>query len=280
MAGCRPDLPRILILEGNTPELALGAQKALGRTAAQGFGAALKAEAPGVEFTVAAPYFDDFDPAAYDLSAFDGMAVTGSGVAWSGADERARPFWDMFERAFKAGTPAFGSCWGMQTAAVALGGVTEAGPNGVEAGVARAVRPLGDHPMTAGRRAAFDVVAMHRDDVTQAPEGAVVTAMNDHTAVQAFAYERDGVDFWGVQYHPECWLDDAAFWLSRPGSAWSEMESAETRLKRAEAMKRVAADPAHHVALAVKHGINLDLLDRAYHRTELGNWLRCKIRRA
>ena len=124
------------------------------------------------------------------------------------------PFWVMYEKAFAAGTPSFGSCWGMQTAAVALGGETKAGPNGVEVGFARAIRPA-DHPMMAGRRDGFDALAMHRDDVTRAPEGAVVTASNDHTAVQAFAYEAGDADFWGVQYHPECRLRDVAHWLGR-----------------------------------------------------------------
>lgn len=263
---------RILILEGNTPDLALGAQNTLGRTAAQEYAAALKLEAPGLETVIAAPFFDDFDPDDHDLSAYDGMVVTGSGVVWSGADEEARPFRDMYERAFTAGTPCFGSCWGMQTAAVALGGRVGAGPNGVERGVARNVRPTVDHPMTAGRRDGFDVICMHRDDVIRAPEGAVVTATNDHTAIQAFAYDRDGASFWGVQYHPEVWLETAAFWLSRPGAAWSKADAA-----RAKALRRIADDPAANALLAVKYGVNLDILDRSYHRTELRNWLRSKV---
>ena len=265
-------MPRLLILEGNTPDLALSAQKELGRTAAQGFAESLKAEAPNLQCEVAAPYFDGFDPDAYDLAAYDGMVVTGSGVGWSAEDERARPFWDMFERAFAAGTPSFGSCWGMQTAAVTLGGEAKAGPNGVERGFARSVRPVGDHPMMAGRREAFDVLCMHRDDVTRAPEGAMVTATNDHTAIQAFAYDQGGVSFWGVQYHPEIWLKEVAHWISRPGDAWSEAEAA-----KAKALLRVADDPAQNAFLAVKFGVNMDILDRPYHRTELRNWLRAKV---
>ena len=99
-----------------------------------------------------------------------------------------------------------------------------------------------------------------------------MTATNDHTAVQAFAYDQGGVSFWGAQYHPECWLEDAAFWLSRPGPAWSKAEAA-----RAKALKRVADDPAANATLAVKFGVNLDILDRSYHRTELRNWLREKV---
>ena len=28
-------------------------------------------------------------------------------------------------------------------------------------------------------------------------------AGNSHSSVQAFAIDRDGIDFWGMQYHPE-----------------------------------------------------------------------------
>ena len=35
------------------------------------------------------------------------------------------------------------------------------------------------------------------------PEGAVRLAGNGHSEVQAFAIDRDGIDFWGMQYHPE-----------------------------------------------------------------------------
>ncbi|MEL7463070.1 MAG: type 1 glutamine amidotransferase [Pseudomonadota bacterium] len=263
---------RILILEGNTPDRALRAQEAVGISPAAEYAAALKAEAPTIETVIAAPYFDDFDADAHDLSAYDGMAVTGSGVEWSGADERARPFWEMYERAFAAGTPAFGSCWGVQTAAVALGGDTQAGPNGVEKAVARSVEPVGDHPMTKGRRSAFDVLAMHRDDVTRLPEGAVVTATNAHTAVQAFAYDVGDVSFWGVQYHPEVTLETVAYWLNRPGGAWDKADAG-----RAKAFARIAEDPAANASLAVKFGVNLDLLDGPYHRTELRNWLRDRV---
>lgn len=259
----------LLIVEGNTPELALAAQRATGRTPAIGYARALKAIDMDLSFSFAQPYFSNHDIESLDMGGYDGVVVTGSGVEWSGADERARPFWEIYEKTFAAGAPAFGSCWGMQTAAVALGGETKAGPNGVEAGFARGVRPA-DHPMTAGRRDGFDVIAMHRDDVTRAPEGAVVTAVSDHTAIQAFAYDRGEVSFWGVQYHPECELTDVAYWFSRSDDAALKAKARE--------VKSVAEDPLTYARLCAKHRIGVDILDRRYHRTELANWLAAKVR--
>lgn len=59
------------------------------------------------------------------------------------------------------------------------------------------------HPMMAGRRDGFAVPCTHRDEVVRLPDGAVRLAGNAHSEVQAFAIERDGIDFWGMQYHPE-----------------------------------------------------------------------------
>lgn len=59
------------------------------------------------------------------------------------------------------------------------------------------------HPMMAGRRDGFAVPCTHRDEVVRLPEGAVRLAGNCHSEVQAFAIDRDGIDFWGMQYHPE-----------------------------------------------------------------------------
>lgn len=263
---------RILIAEGNTAELALATKRAVGATTAWRFAAALRSLAPTLDIDVIEPYFSDYDEDAVDLAAYDGFVVTGSGVSWSGADAEAAPFWRLFEKTFAAGTPAFGSCWGMQTAAVALGGAAGAGPNGIEAGVARDVRPVGDHPMTAGRRRSFDVIAMHRDDVTRLPDGAVATATSAHTNVQAFAYENGDAQVWGVQYHPECDLMDAAHWLSAARRLDPDVEAPP-----AKDLRLIAEDPAFYARLAAKHRIGLDIIDRSYHMTELSNWLTRKV---
>ncbi|MEM7267817.1 MAG: type 1 glutamine amidotransferase [Pseudomonadota bacterium] len=265
-------MAKVLVVEGNTPELALGAQKRMGSTAAQRYAAALREISPELEVDFAAPYFEDHDLDAIEMEEFDGMAVTGSGVMWSAADEQAAPFWRLYEKAFASKTPVFGSCWGMQNAAVVLGGETDAGPNGVEAGFARAVEPS-DHPLHQGRRDRFDVICMHRDNVTRAPEGAVVTATNDHTAIQAFAYDNDGESFWGVQYHPESDLNDVSHWFAQSGGPMGGVD----RRSESAILQKIASDPARYADMCVKLGVGLDILDRDYHLTEIRNWLEAKV---
>lgn len=265
-------MPKVLIVEGNPPELALTSKRALGGTNADRYASALREVTPDLEIEFAKPMFSDHNADAIDFARYDGMAVTGSGVSWSAADDRAAPYWDMYERAFKAGVPVLGCCWGMQNAAVVLGGETKAGPNGVEAGFARAVRAT-DHPMHAGRRESFDVLCMHRDDVTRAPEGAIVTATNDHTGIQAFVYEQGDVSFWGVQYHPEATVVDVGYWFSRSASG----EEDRKRSKAGREIARIAEDPVFYANAAAKHRVGLDILDRTYHLTELRNWLQAKV---
>ncbi len=265
-------MPKVLIVEGNTPELALDRRRAMGGTTAELYGDALREVQPDLEVDYAQPFFSDHDIEAIDFATYDGIAVTGSGVSWSAADEKAAPFWPVYERAFAAGVPVVGCCWGMQLAAVVLGGEAKAGPNGVEAGFARAVRPT-DHPMHAGRREQFDAICMHHDDVTRAPDGAVVTATNDHTGVQAFVFEDGATSFWGVQYHPEATVQDVGYWFGRSSPA----EGNENRMKAGREIARIAEDPVLHANAAAKHKVGVDILDRAYHLTELRNWLKTKV---
>ncbi|MEM8752876.1 MAG: hypothetical protein AAGF90_07870 [Pseudomonadota bacterium] len=256
----------ILVVEGNTPELALAVRRATGATPSHAFAATLKAIDETLTFSYAAPYFSDHDLGTYDFRAYDGAVVTGSGVAWSASDPAARAFWALYEKLFAAGAPAFGSGWGMQTAAVALGGdvVAAASP---EVPVARAIRP-GGHAMTEGRRESFDAFAMRRDEVGRLPSGAEIAASSETTEAQAFAYERGGVDFWGTLYQPECRPSDVAWWLGRRDASTGSADPAF-----AADLKRIDEDHVAYARLAATRRIGLDLLDPAYRRTELANWV-------
>ncbi|MEM0943440.1 MAG: type 1 glutamine amidotransferase [Pseudomonadota bacterium] len=271
-------MTRILIAEGNTPELCARRDAARLPNAAEGYGLALQHFAPDLEIAITRPYFDGWRLEEVDLAGIDGFVVTGSGVAWSGADARARPFWELYGRVFEAGIPALGSCWGLQTAAVALGGDTEAGPNGMEQGFARGVTLTeagAQHPMHRGRGQRFDVLAMHRDDVTRVPTGAVVTASNAHTAVQGMVYEAGDTQFWGVQYHPEINLTDVAYYFSRDQGTFAGHAVSLDEASRD--LHAVVADPAGETALRHRYAIGDELLDHDVHGLELKNWLAHKV---
>lgn len=199
----------------------------------------------------AEPRFSDHDPATVAFSELDGAVLTGSGAALAPAN----PVSALCERAFAAGTPVFGSGRGAILGAAILG--AEIGPER-ESEIARGLVPAG-HPMTAGRRERFDALIRGGESIARAPSGALVAARDATGAPEALA-SGDGV-FWGCLYQPEAGLTDLAYWLAR------------TAPRVARAIAKIAEDPAVHARLLAKHRISLDLIDEAYRRTELANWL-------
>lgn len=196
-------MPRILIVESNPDEVSTALVARAGATLADVYAAALTTIDGTVEIEIISPYDGDDTP---DMTDVDGVAFTGSSVEWNTDDDRAAPLAAVMRSAFAAGRPVIGSCNGMQLAASILGGSSAASPNGREDGMATGIELTEagrTHPMMAGRRDGFAVPCTHRDEVVRLPEGAVRLAGNSHSNVQAFAIDRDGIDFWGMQYHPE-----------------------------------------------------------------------------
>lgn len=269
---------RVLVLEGNPPEL-LAARFSAGLAGtAESYGAALQSYEPELKVEILRPYFPDytFDPGAFED--IDGLVCTGSGVQWSADDARARPFWEVFESAFVAGIPVLGSCWGLQIGAVVLGGSVSESPSGSELGIARHVRLTEDgevHDFHAGRAAEFQALCVHRDEVSEIPDGAVVTATNGHSAVQAMVSESGDHQFWGIQYHPEMSLMDMGLALNRVASTAWEDKASEIAAMGAD-FRALAAEPGR-TDLVSRHSIGAEILDRSTHTTELRNWVTTKL---
>lgn len=120
---------------------------------------------------------------------------------------------DLAKRAYGIGVPQFGSCWGIQVAAVAAGGKCRVCPNGREMGFGLKIQLTEagkSHPMMAGKPQVFHHMMSHEDEVYLLPENAVVLAGNAWSPIQAAAFEHGKGTFWAVQYHPEYSLHDMA----------------------------------------------------------------------
>lgn len=227
-------MKKLVIVESNTPDM-VKADRAAGRLpAAEGY-AEVMAALGDVQSTILAPYAGE----AAELEGADGVIFTGSGVAWDTADRRAKPLAQVMEQVFAQGLPCYGSCNGMQLAAVVLGGAVAASTNGREDGLARDVQLTeagAAHAMLAGRKSGFTVPCIHRDEVSVLPKEAVLLASNAHSPVQAFAYEQGGVRFWGSQYHPELTVGSITEILERVGLA----DAAEREALRQENLPELA----------------------------------------
>ena len=189
----------ILILEGNSPEIV---QR--GNSYVASFVTAFMAIDPGLRVSGLNPYLHTVT--ASDFDGVDGIVFTGSAVDWNTADPRGQVQVDAMREAFKTGLPIWGSCNGFQLMGTVLGGEVGDSPNGFEGGLAKNLQLTEagkTHPMMKGRKNGDGVPCVHRDEIQKLPEGAVLLAGNAHSPVQAAVYEKDGSDFWGVQYHPE-----------------------------------------------------------------------------
>ena len=146
-------------------------------------------------------------PAGSDLKSYSGFIWTGSDLTiYDRADWRVTRQIELARAIFASGVPMFGSCWGVQMAAVAAGGEVGRNPRGREWGIARDITltPEGrQSPLMAGKPERFDGFIMHLDEVTRLPEGARLLAVNDHTRVQALEVRKAEGVFWATQYHPE-----------------------------------------------------------------------------
>lgn len=126
-----------------------------------------------------------------------GIILSGGPESTTVADSPRAP-----EYVFRAGVPVLGICYGMQTMAMQLGGLTE-GSDHKEFGYAAVDIKVKDSLLgdLGDARQCLDVWMSHGDKVTRLPEGFAATAVTTTCPIAAMADETRR--FYGVQFHPE-----------------------------------------------------------------------------
>ena len=119
------------------------------------------------------------------------------------------------------------------------------------------------HPMMAGRLSGFAAPCVHRDEVQALPAAMRLIATNSHSPVQAVAYERGKIRFWGAQYHPELSPRGVATYLRDAGGIFTECAALIPDLERAETDASAAA----------RLGTTPQDLTLGMRAAELANWL-------
>ncbi|WP_405401705.1 glutamine amidotransferase-related protein [Paracoccus sp. Ld10] len=213
-----------------------------------------------------------------DLAQFDGIIFAGSPIQMHHANTEARMAADFMRRVFGSGTPSFGSCAGLQIAAVAAGGATGPRRPGIEAAFARNIVTTEqgrDHPMLSGRPSVWTAPAMHSSIVTALPPSARVLAWNADTPVEAAEIRHENGIFWGVQYHPEISLAEIAASLRRQSSDLVK-EGLAVSLKdvedHADRLQSLSDDPARR-DLSWQLGVDDQVTDVGNRMREIGNFL-------
>ena len=209
----------LLVAESEPGEARDQRRESVGRSSCETYEAVLAHIALGADIQRIKPVDTPGEiPDAAGLADFDGVFLTGSPLHLYKETPETRRVVEFMCAVFDAGVPAFGSCAGLQVATVAAGGSVRPMGERREAGFARRIFPTEagrSHPLLRGRPPAFDAPAIHSDEVAALPDGALRLASNATTEVQAAEIRcGDGV-FWGVQYHPEISLFEAAAALRR-----------------------------------------------------------------
>ncbi|HEX8445462.1 MAG TPA: type 1 glutamine amidotransferase [Sphingomonas sp.] len=273
-----------LMIESESEAARERRRKSVGSSSGESFADTLRGLVPGCRCDLIRPAdADGPHPQPDEIGRYDGVFLSGSPLHVYDDRPEVRRQIAFMRAVFASGTPAFGSCAGLQVAVAAAGGTVR--PMGArrEAGFARRIAPTAagrDHPLLAGRPPAWDAPAVHTDEVATLPDGAVLLASNAVTQVQAVEIRHDQGVFWGVQYHPELSLREIAAALRRQTP--DLIEHGLARDAEAVEVQAGAVDALAHAPdrrdLAWALGLDEQVTDAALRTAELRNFIAHLVR--
>jgi GMP synthase (glutamine-hydrolysing) len=275
--------PRLLVLEGNTPE-ARDAQVAAGGTvASQGYVALLQELLPNAVVDVCFPADAGVNlPHGQALEGYDGVAITGSSLHVYEGGPAVMQQIELAKAVLKANTPVFGSCWGLQVLTVAAGGCVRRNPKGREVGFGRSITLTEagrKHPMYNGKHNVFNAPTVHLDEVETLAPGTTVLATNVVSDVQSAEIRCNGAVAWGVQYHPEYALREVATIVRRIGKRLINegffQDEADINIFAGD-LDVLDANPAEK-RLSWRYGISKNVLDKRLRTGEIANWIEYQV---
>jgi GMP synthase (glutamine-hydrolysing) len=275
--------PRLLVIEGNSPQTMAEHLAAGGVPASDNYAKLLRELLAGAQVDICYPAnVSSSLPAGQSLEGYDGVAITGSSLhLYNGGAEVERQV-DLVRAIFETGTPVFGSCWGLQVITTAAGGVVRKNPKGREIGFGRSIR-LTDagrkHPMYAGKMDVFNAPTVHLDEVVTLAPHSTLLSSNAVSEVQAIELKTAKSVAWGVQYHPEYPLSEVAAIVRRIGARLIEegffLDTADIKVF-AEDLDALHNNPSDK-RLAWRHGISKNVLDPKLRTGEIANWIEFQV---
>jgi GMP synthase (glutamine-hydrolysing) len=275
--------PRLLVIEGNSPQTTAEHVAAGGAPASKGYSDLLRELLPGVSVDICYPgELSALLPEGSSLEGYDGIAITGSSLhIYNGGPEVTRQI-ELVRAALKTGTPLFGSCWGLQVITAAAGGSVRKNPKGRELGFGRRIRLTETgrkHPMYVGKLDVFNAPTVHLDEVESLAPGTTVLATNEVSDVQSAEIRTNGSTAWAVQYHPEYPLREIAAIVRRIGPRlidegfFADKADIKTFAQDLDTLDR---DPGCK-RLAWRHGISKNVLDKKLRVGEIANWIEFQV---
>jgi GMP synthase (glutamine-hydrolysing) len=271
--------PRLLVIEGNTAQGRAEQIAAGGGVASTGYAELLQGLLPGAEIDICYAADPGAElPQGAAPEGYDGAAITGSALHIYQGGPAINQQIDLARDILAAGTPIFGSCWGLQVLTVAAGGSVRRNPKGRELGFGRGIRLTEagrKHPMYIGKPDVFNAPTVHLDEVETLPPATMVLATNAMSDVQSAEIHLNGAVAWGVQYHPEYPLREIAAIVRRVGTRLIEegffLDEADIRTFAGD-LDALDQNPADK-RLAWRHGISKNVLDTRLRVSEVANWI-------
>lgn len=274
--------PRVLVVDGNRAETRARQIAAGGHGSGEGYVETLVRLRPDLRCDIVRPADGEVRlPSGMSLEDYAGVAITGSALnVYDVGPHIARQI-ELAKAVFAAGVPFFGSCWGLQVAVTAAGGVVRPNPRGREFGFGRRITLNATgraHPMFAGKADVFEAVTVHRDEIERLPPGAIALASNEMGLQAAEIRHGRGV-FWGVQYHPEYSYAEIAATAVRYGQTLvaEGMFADAADLDRYVADMRALEARPDSPALVWRSGLGPGIRDPQQKLAEIDNWLRCEV---
>lgn len=239
----------------------------------------LKKHLPLAEYSLWLPSDDPIPPEGLGPEHYQGILWTGCNLTIYHLDNASVVRQIEYAKAsYEAGTPAFGTCWGLQMAAASAGGEVQANPRGREMGIARKIRLTAEglqHPFFAGKPPVYTGFISHLDQVTKLPPGGKVLASNDFTQIQAVELRHQKGVFWATQYHPEYDLHEMARLLvAREQKLTREgfFQSHEDLMQYVEKLETLSRNPDRK-DLRWQLDIDDDVLSDRLRQVEFHNWV-------
>ena len=128
-------MARLLLMEGNVAEKRKLAASLGVRSSSEIYAIAIRAHFPDLELDVLNAADNDWQmPHDRSWSDYDGLVITGSSLHAYDTEFAVTNQIALVGEAGNAGLPIFGSCWGLQIAVMAAGGMVAYNPRGREVG--------------------------------------------------------------------------------------------------------------------------------------------------
>lgn len=275
--------PHLLVLEGDTAESRQEEIAAGGTVSSESYADLLRQLLPGVDISICYPADRGGQlPGQTALEGFDGVAITGSALHVYNSGPEVTQQIELVRAVLAAGTPIFGSCWGIQLLTVAAGGSVRRNPKGRELGFGRGIRLTEagrKHPMYVGKPDVFNAPTVHLDEVETLAPGMTVLAANAWSQVQSAEIRGNGALAWGVQYHPEYPLREIAAIVRRIGTRLIGegffLDEADMEIFAGD-LDTLDRDPDDK-RLAWRHGISKNILDPRLRISEVANWIEYQV---